>query len=202
MFAKINVIFIPILICVFSHTSTRFFYISGGIFKFSGYQFQLSTVCGSCSGLFITTDVTIRIFPVPIKYWSRFRIFKQNWEDPNKIGMVGQSGIWKTRHTILKSWIKALGHFFSGVFSNSHSSQTLPSTHKQSWIHISRIFFKFQLWIGWGGRTATQFQKGYIACEQAFRRGWNWGEWKQFFHPIPKPRACSQAKDTLFHEET
>ena len=68
MFAKLNVIFMPILICMFSHTSNRFFNISGGIFKFSGYQFQLSTVCGSCSGLFITTDVTIRIFPVPIEY--------------------------------------------------------------------------------------------------------------------------------------
>ena len=68
MFANLIVIFMPILICMFSHKSTRFFYISGGIFKFSGNEFQLSTVCGSCSGLFITTDVTIRIFPVPIEY--------------------------------------------------------------------------------------------------------------------------------------
>ena len=68
MFAKLIVISKPILICMFSLTSTRFFYTSGSISKFSGNQFQLSTVCGSCSGLFITTDVTIRFFPVPIEY--------------------------------------------------------------------------------------------------------------------------------------
>ena len=177
MFTNLIVIFMPILICMFSHTSTRFFYTSGSISKFSGNQFLLSTLCGSCSGLFITTDVKIRIFPVPIKYWSWFGIFKQNRKDSHEIRMVGQSGIWKTRHTILKSWIKALGHFcISGVFSNSHSSQTLPSTHKQSWIPISRIFFKFKLWIGWGGRTARQLQKGCIACEQAFGWGVSWGD--------------------------
>ena len=96
---------------------------------------------------------------------------------------------WTVWDLELKLWIKALGHFcISGVFSNSHSSQTLPSTHKQSWIHISRIFFKFQLWIGWGGRTARQFQKGCIACEQAYDRGWNWGEWKWFFFTLSQNR--------------
>ena len=39
----------------------------------------------------IRKDVKIRIFPIPIAYWSRFRIFKQNQENPDKIRMVRQS---------------------------------------------------------------------------------------------------------------
>ena len=39
----------------------------------------------------IRTDVKIGIFPIPILSWLGFRIFKQNWENPNEIGMVGQS---------------------------------------------------------------------------------------------------------------
>ena len=37
------------------------------------------------------TDVKIGIFPIPITSKSGFGIFKQNWENPDKIGMVGQS---------------------------------------------------------------------------------------------------------------
>ena len=33
----------------------------------------------------------IWIFPIPIPYWSGFRIFKQNQDNPDEIGMVGQS---------------------------------------------------------------------------------------------------------------
>ena len=36
-------------------------------------------------------DVKIGIFPIPIVYWLRFRIFKQNWDNPNEIRMVEQS---------------------------------------------------------------------------------------------------------------
>ena len=39
----------------------------------------------------IRKDVKIRIFPILITYWSGFRIFKQNQENPEEIGMVGQS---------------------------------------------------------------------------------------------------------------
>ena len=31
-------------------------------------------------------------FPIPIAYWSGFGIFKQNRDNPDEIGMVGQSG--------------------------------------------------------------------------------------------------------------
>ena len=33
----------------------------------------------------------IGIFPISIAYWSGFGIFKQNWDNPDEIGMVGQS---------------------------------------------------------------------------------------------------------------
>ena len=39
----------------------------------------------------IRKDVKIRIFPILITYLAGFRIFKQNQENPDKIGMVGQS---------------------------------------------------------------------------------------------------------------
>ena len=39
----------------------------------------------------IRKDVKIRIFPILITYCSGFRIFKQNQENPEEIGTVGQS---------------------------------------------------------------------------------------------------------------
>ena len=39
----------------------------------------------------IRKDVKIRIFPILITYCSGFRIFKQNRENREEIGMVGQS---------------------------------------------------------------------------------------------------------------
>ena len=39
----------------------------------------------------IRKDVNIRIFPISIAYWLKFRIFKQNPENPEEIRMVGQS---------------------------------------------------------------------------------------------------------------
>ena len=38
-------------------------------------------------------DVKIRIFPIPVAYWSGFGIFKQDRENPDEIRMVGQSGL-------------------------------------------------------------------------------------------------------------
>ena len=69
--------------------------------KFSAYQFQLQ-VSILCYIVFlykyhknsfekIKTNVKIGIFPIPIACWSEFRIFKQNWENADEIGMVGQS---------------------------------------------------------------------------------------------------------------
>ena len=40
----------------------------------------------------IRTDIKVGILPIPIVYWLRFRIFKPNQENPDEIGMVGQSG--------------------------------------------------------------------------------------------------------------
>ena len=37
----------------------------------------------------IKTGVKIRIFPIPIAYWSGFGIFKQKRENPDDIGMHG-----------------------------------------------------------------------------------------------------------------
>ena len=104
MFSQSIAIFMPIFICMFSHTRTRFcffVFISGGIFQFAGFQFQLSTLCQVfliCVILtmylknYIKTDVKIGIFPILIAYWSGFGIFKQNRENPNEIRIVGQSG--------------------------------------------------------------------------------------------------------------
>ena len=39
----------------------------------------------------INTDVKIGIFFIPIACWSGFGIFKQIRENPDEIGMVGQS---------------------------------------------------------------------------------------------------------------
>ena len=41
----------------------------------------------------IRNDVKIGIFPIPIAYCSGFWIFKPNRDNPNEIGMVGQSEI-------------------------------------------------------------------------------------------------------------
>ena len=48
---------------------------------------------------------------------------------------------------------------FQGVFQFTQL-QPLPSSHKQCWMRVSKIFFEFQLCMGWGGgRTARKFQK-------------------------------------------
>ena len=38
----------------------------------------------------IATPVEIGIFPIAIVYWSRFGIFKQNGNNPDEMGKVGQ----------------------------------------------------------------------------------------------------------------
>ena len=41
--------------------------------------------------LFLEADVKIGIFPILTEYWSGFRIFIQNWDNPDEILMVEQS---------------------------------------------------------------------------------------------------------------
>ena len=55
---------------------------------------------------------------------------------------------------------KSLGtHFhFWGVFQFTQV-QPLPSPHKQCWTPVSRIFFEFQLCIGWGRENCKKFSK-------------------------------------------
>ena len=61
--------------------------------KYSAFRFLLCEFDEN-----ITAQVKIRIFPTPIAYWSGFGIFKQNWDNPDKIGMVGQSAIVRISH--------------------------------------------------------------------------------------------------------
>ena len=44
----------------------------------------------------ITTRVEIGIFRIPIAYWSGFGIFKQTRDNPDEIGMVGKSVIFRS----------------------------------------------------------------------------------------------------------
>ena len=44
-----------------------------------------------CENLTQLTRVEVRIFLIPIACWSGFGIFKQNRDNPDEIGMVGQS---------------------------------------------------------------------------------------------------------------
>ena len=48
------------------------------------------------------TRVKIGIFPILIAYWSGFWIFKQNRDNPDEIGMVGQSENVTNRSTASK----------------------------------------------------------------------------------------------------
>lgn len=41
----------------------------------------------------ISGQVKICFFLILMAYWAGFRIFQQNQENPNKIGVVGQSDI-------------------------------------------------------------------------------------------------------------
>ena len=52
---------------------------------------SVSVKCTKNSFQNIRTDVKIRIFPILIAFWSGFGISKQNWENPNKIMIVGRS---------------------------------------------------------------------------------------------------------------
>ena len=63
--------------------------------SFLGISFSLVFLCIYPKNSFdnIKTDVKITIFPIPIAYWSGFRIFKQDQENPDEIRMVGQSGL-------------------------------------------------------------------------------------------------------------
>ena len=77
---------------IFTYKYLILFYISSGIFFIS---FSLVFLCIYPKNSFdnIKTDLKITIFPIPIAYWSGFRIFKQDRENPDEIRMVGQSGL-------------------------------------------------------------------------------------------------------------
>ena len=59
--------------------------------KFSGHQFLLGIICYVFLYKYRKSsfgNIKIGIFfPTLITYWLGFRIFKQNWENPNEIGM-------------------------------------------------------------------------------------------------------------------
>ena len=82
-----------IFICVFSHTSTRFCFIFQAVYLLSQGRSVSIKRSFRCSSVFIKTDVKIGSLPIPIAYWSGFGIFKQNRENPDEIGMVGQSDL-------------------------------------------------------------------------------------------------------------
>lgn len=52
---------------------------------------SVSVKCTKNSFQNIRTDVKIRIFTILIAFWSGFGISKQNWENRNKIMIVGRS---------------------------------------------------------------------------------------------------------------
>ena len=61
-------------------------------------------------------------------------------------------------------WTKVLGHFW--VIFQFTQVQPLPSPHKQCWTCVSRIFFEFQLCMGWGeGELQENFTKDALFYE-------------------------------------
>ena len=63
-------------------------------------------------------------------------------------------------------WTKVLGHFAFMVIFQFTQVQPLPSPHKQCWTCVPRIFFEFQLYIGWGeGELQENFKKGALFYE-------------------------------------
>jgi len=98
-FYNVRLFLCLLLFACFTYKYSILFYISGGIFKFSGCHFQLSTLL-RCIRFYpknsfenMKTDVKIGIFPIPIACSSGFGIFKQNLENPDEIGMVGKCEI-------------------------------------------------------------------------------------------------------------
>ena len=75
----------------FQHKSTWFYWVFLAVFQnirvnYFAFHFPLWEFDEN-----ITAWVEIGIFPILIAYWSGFRIFKQNWDNSDKIGMVGHS---------------------------------------------------------------------------------------------------------------
>ena len=92
MFTNSIAILLLIFICVASHKSTQFYF----IFCVAYLSFLGTSVSAKYTLLGvkyrnknslknIRTDAHIRIFPIPIAYWSGFGIFKQNQENPDKV---------------------------------------------------------------------------------------------------------------------
>ena len=99
MFTKLIVIFMLIFYScgfVYNYTSTRFYSIFCADFEVLCISVSVNILCyvilyKYCKNSFgnIRTHVKIGIFPILITYWLGFWIFQQNWENPDKIGMVG-----------------------------------------------------------------------------------------------------------------
>ena len=59
-----------------------------------------------------------------------------------------------------QSWTKVLRHFrVSGAFP-MHTGPTPPLTSQTMLDECIKNFFRVQLFIGWGGKTARKFRKG------------------------------------------
>ena len=57
--------------------------------------------------------------------------------------------------------LRTLSHFW-GVFQFTQV-QPLPSPHKQCWTRVSRIYFEFQLCVGWGeGELREVFEEDAV----------------------------------------
>ena len=88
-------------------------------------------------------------FPIPIAYWSGFGIFKQNRDNPDEIGMVGQSGhkiFIYTQRIKLNYYIS----FFSGtnLSNNVGTMKDLPITDISSKFKENILFLirTFNFW--------------------------------------------------------
>ena len=92
MFTNLIAILMLIFTCLASHKSTLFYFLYG-LFKFLGTsvlaKYTLLGVKYRNKNSFknIRTDAKIKIFPIPVAYWSGFAIFKQNQENPDKVTM-------------------------------------------------------------------------------------------------------------------
>ena len=73
---------------VFTYKYSIFFYTSGGIFKYSGLSVSVKYI------LFVVLVYLSKLVSKSGFFLSRsgLRIFKQNRENPDEIGLVGQSG--------------------------------------------------------------------------------------------------------------
>ena len=114
----------------FMYKYSILFYISCGFKSFLDISFSWVYSVGK-----IRTDVKNRVFPIPIAYWSGCGIFKQNWENPTKLGWldslymraeaeVAARGVWG--HATIENVTKilTLWNAISSVQRGQFSSKT------------------------------------------------------------------------------